>query len=109
MAYERICPWKEACHFLKLFFNFCNCSSVVIPLPTLSALWPFLIPYLLQYLQEDVSTLTPLFTSTRPLYCLGPQVSQGLGASSLTEARPGSPLLYMCWGLHIRWGMLPSW
>jgi hypothetical protein len=26
----------------------------------------------------------------------GPQVSQGLGASSLTEARPSSPLMYMC-------------
>jgi hypothetical protein len=29
---------------------------------------------------------------------LKPQVSQGLGASFLTEARPGSPLLHMCQG-----------
>jgi hypothetical protein len=30
--------------------------------------------------------------------CLGHQVSTGYGASDLTEARLGSPLLYMCWG-----------
>jgi hypothetical protein len=38
-----------------------------------------------------------------------PQVSQELGVSSLIEARPGSPLLYMCWGPHISWCMLPGW
>jgi len=42
-------------------------------------------------------------------HSLGPQVSLGLGASSLTDSRSGSPLLYMCWGLHISWGMLPGW
>jgi hypothetical protein len=23
--------------------------------------------------------------------------------------RPGSPLLYVCWGPHISWCMLPAW
>ena len=43
-------------------------------------------------------TLTPYHHPARPLHSLGPQVSQGLGDSLLTEARPGSPLLYMCVG-----------
>jgi hypothetical protein len=45
---------------------------------------------------------------TRPPQFLGPQVSQGLGVSSLTEARPGNPLLYMCQGLHMRC-ISPGW
>jgi hypothetical protein len=40
---------------------------------------------------------------------LGPQASPGLGASFLTEARPGSPLLYICRVPHICWFMLPGW
>jgi hypothetical protein len=36
---------------------------------------------------------------TWPLNSLGPPVSWGLGVSSLNEHRPGSPLLYVCWGL----------
>ena len=36
--------------------------------------------------------------STRPPHSLGSQVSWVLGASPFTEARPGSPLLYMCQG-----------
>ena len=31
------------------------------------------------------------------------QVSTGLGASSPTEARQGSPLLHMCWGPTFLW------
>jgi hypothetical protein len=38
---------------------------------------------------------------TTPPHSLGPQVSRELGASFLTKARPGSPLLYMCEGPHI--------
>ena len=34
--------------------------------------------------------------SVRPPHSLGPQVSQGLGTSSATEARLGNSLLYMC-------------
>lgn len=40
---------------------------------------------------------------TRPLHYLGHPVSWGLGPSSLTEARPGSPLLY----IHVR-GLSPA-
>jgi hypothetical protein len=46
---------------------------------------------------------------TRPLNSPGPPVSWGLGASSLTEPRPGSSLLYIFWGPHISWCMLPGW
>ena len=44
----------------------------------------------------------------RPAHSLGAQVSQEWGVYSLTEARPGSPLLYTCWGPHIIWCMLPG-
>jgi hypothetical protein len=47
--------------------------------------------------------------ATRRLKSLGPPVSWGLGASSLTKHRHGSPVLYMCWGPHISWCMLPGW
>jgi hypothetical protein len=58
-------------------------------------------------LYEDVPTPYPLPKQTSKL--LGPPVSWGLGASSLTELRPDSPLLYMCWWPHIGWCMLPGW
>ena len=52
-------------------------------------------PHLHPYPLNPIPCLqTP--TPARPPHSLGPQVSQGLGAASLTEARPGSPLLYMC-------------
>jgi hypothetical protein len=44
----------------------------------------------------------------RPSHSLEPQVSQGLGASSLTEARSDSLLLWMCWEPHVSWCMLPG-
>jgi hypothetical protein len=53
----------------------------------------------------DAPTLHP----TWPLNSQGPPVSWGLGASSLNEHRPRSPLLYMCWGPHISWCMLSVW
>jgi hypothetical protein len=40
----------------------------------------------------------PTFYYTRPLDSLRPPVSWVLHASSLTEPKPGSPLLYVCWG-----------
>lgn len=46
---------------------------------------------------------------TRLPHSLGPQISWGLGASSRTKSRPSSYLLYMCWGPHIIWCMLPGW
>jgi hypothetical protein len=44
-----------------------------------------------------------------PLNSLGPLVSWGLDTSTLNENRPTSPLLFVCWELHISWCMLPSW
>ena len=52
----------------------------------------FLIPFLLSYARACF----PLPSSRHPL-SLEPQISGGLGSSSPTEARPDSPLLYMCW------------
>jgi hypothetical protein len=52
--------------------------------------------------------LTPPYPA-RPPHSLGHQVPWGLGTSSLTEARPGSPLVTMCQGPHISWCMLPGW
>lgn len=40
----------------------------------------------------------PLLHLTTPPHSLGAQVSQGSGASSVIEARPGSLVLYMCLG-----------
>ena len=45
--------------------------------------------------------LTPTPHPTWFLNALGPPVSWKLGASSLTEPRPASYLLYMCWGPYI--------
>jgi hypothetical protein len=60
------------------------------------------------HLQEDVLT-PPHPHPIKPPHFLGPQVFWGLGASSPTESRPSSPLLYMCWGPHISWCLLPGW
>lgn len=57
----------------------------------------FRIPFLLPHLQGNVPH--PLLHQT--YHTLGPRVSPGLGASFLTEGRPGSPLLYMRQGPHI--------
>jgi hypothetical protein len=56
--------------------------------------------------QEDVPATLPTLTD---LYLPGTPISWGLGASFLTKPRPSSPLLYMCWGPHISWYMLPGW
>lgn len=67
--------------------------------PSCSVLKQFYIPLLLPSLiTKMLSPLPHTPTSqhpSRPLYSLRPQVSQWLGDSVLTEARPGSPLLYM--------------
>jgi hypothetical protein len=66
----------------------CSKSHISCPLPSL-----------------HVDVHTP--HSTWSLNSRGPPVSWGLGASSLNELRPGSPLLYVCCGPHISWCMLP--
>jgi hypothetical protein len=52
---------------------------------------------------------TPIILDpSRTLNSLGPPVSWGLCSSSLTVPRIRSPLLHMCWGLHMSWGTLPD-
>jgi hypothetical protein len=58
-------------------------------------------------LQEDVPTLP---TPPHQIFPLpGASSVLRLGASFLTESRPYSLLLYMCWGTHINWCVLPGW
>jgi hypothetical protein len=84
------CFWFFVFYYL-LFFNLFY-SPVVIPILVHALTVPHPIPPLGP--QEDVPTLP---TDPKPPHSVGPQVSQGLAASSLTKTRPGSPLLYMCW------------
>ena len=77
--------------FFYLFFN----SLVIIPLLFCPLTVPHPIPPPLS--PRGCRSTHP----TRPPHSLEPQVSQGLGASSLTATGPGSPLLYMCQGPHI--------
>ena len=70
--------------FFKLLLFFFTVES--LPAPSLPSPHPIPPPHCPQ---DDVPTLQA---------SMGPQISQGLGASSLTETRPGNPLLYMCQG-----------
>jgi hypothetical protein len=91
-------------YYLNFFFTDQSLS------PFWSSLWEFLIPFLFPHIQEDVATpSTHTLCPARAPHFLGPQVSQGLGASSLIEARPGCSLVYMYQGPHISWCMLPAW
>jgi hypothetical protein len=86
--------------FKNYYYSFLQSSRSLPPDPPFQQ---FLIPFLLPFpppplspysttcLQEDPLPSNP----TRLLHSLGPQVS------FLTEARLGSPLLYMCQGPHI--------
>ena len=80
---------------IAIFYCFYLFTVQSLP-PSGSPLPQFLIPFLLPPVSKRMSPLLP--HQARPLHSLGPPVSQGLGASSPTEARPGSPLLYMCQG-----------
>ena len=98
-------------YYLFIFNLICNSFFYTLystSHPSPSTLWLFHIPYLLAtspHLHMDA----PPPHSTWPLNFLGLRVHWGLGASSLNEHRPGSPLLYVCWGLHISWYMLSVW
>jgi hypothetical protein len=98
-----LCRYMKFLKNYKWFYLFTYLHSRFYS-PSWSTLWLLHIPYLLPTtprLHVDVPTHYP----TRPLNSLGPPVSWGLGASSLTRPRP---LLYMCWGPHISWCMLPG-
>jgi len=102
---------------LILFFSFILFNlflhSIFIPLLAhpLTVPHPILPPHLC--LPKDVPISPPLPPPLPPPH----QSSKLPGASSLlkvryislTEPRPGSPLLYLCWGPHLSWCMLPGW
>jgi hypothetical protein len=75
------------------YFYFFTVQSLF---PSWSSLPQFLISFLLHPLPYPSKGMFPHIPA-RPPHSLGPQVSGGLGTSP-TEARPGSPLLYMCRG-----------
>ena len=94
--------------FLFVFYSFIFTLQILFPLPGPPS----------DYSTSHTSSPTHVSTRmslpltshpTGPLNSLGHPVSWELGASSLTEPRPGSPLLYRCWGQHITWYMLPGW
>ena len=84
----------------SLFFNLFFYSTVQTLLPSHNIRVPHPIP-----LSHQSPKGCPQYSIPTPpdLPFLEPQISQGLGASSLTEARSHSPLLYICWGLRISW------
>ena len=88
---------------ILFFFNI----SVVVPLLVHSLTVPHSI--LIDYSSCISKRMSPPLHScpTRSFYSLGPQVSGGLGASFVTEASLGSPLLYQ--RPHISWCILPCW
>ena len=102
--------------FLRFFYSSIFFFSVQSLCSSPSALWLFLIPYLLPPHPQSTRGCPTPHPHTRPPHSLEPQTSWGLGASPLIEARPGS-LCYICfsfcWGggrcAHISWYMLPGW
>ena len=93
-------------HLSILFFKFyvfIYWHSIFYPPPSTLWLFPFLLPIALSPCR--CLHLPPHLTSKLP----GTQVSWGLSVSSLNEHRPRSPLLYVYWGPHITWHILPVW
>ena len=83
--------------FLLYIFLKSNSCPLLISLPT------FFIPFFLPCVSKRI------FSHAKPPYSLGPQVIPGLGTSSPTEVRQGSPQLHMCQGPRISLCMLPNW
>lgn len=83
--------------FIFKIYLFLNFVLFIVQLlsPAQATLWVFLILYLLPCLQEAVPTPQPPPQSDIPTP-KGPQFSQGLGATSLTEARPGRQSSVVC-------------
>jgi hypothetical protein len=89
------------CFVLFLIILFIYILAVVpFPGPPFSQ---FLIPLLFPL------TLKRVLPTPRPLPSLDPQVSGGLGASSPTESRPSSPLLYKFRGGGFNQPMYAAW
>jgi hypothetical protein len=85
----------------NLICNSCFYTLYSIPSPTCPTLQLLYIPHL----HINVPTLHHIW----PLNSLGRPVSWELGALTMNEHRPGSPLQYVCWGPHISWCMLSVW
>jgi hypothetical protein len=92
-------------NFLLLLFYFLQSSCQPFPVPFSIVPHPFLLP--LSPWGCPQSTTPP--TSNRPPHFLGPQVSWGLWASSLTEVRPVSFLLDMCGRPWSKYFIPPGW
>ena len=81
------------CFLLLLFFQSSHYPVPGLPPHSFSA-------HLLPLISKTLSPVpTPALTCPALQVSMGPQVSRGLGESSLIEIRPGSPLLYMCQGI----------
>jgi hypothetical protein len=103
---EKQKPFMILRHFLILYL-FTFYTPDFIPL----LIHPPTVPHTISPSQPSVSTrVSPPLTThvTRPLNYPGPPVFWRLHASSLTEPKTGSPLLYLCWGSPISWCMLPG-
>lgn len=86
-------------YILLLLFNFFQSSPYHPPdLSTLQQLVPCTIP---PPQSPTGYSHSPNSYPTRPPHFPGPHDSGGLGTSSVTEARPDIPLLYVCQGPHI--------
>ena len=109
---RKYCENFEASHLLKnftewLFFFFSFYSLIFSTFQSLShyqsTLQTFPVPFLFRCLQEGVPLQhTPTPPPPYQIFLLPFATSLSrLGVSSLTEARPGSPLLRRCLGPHI--------
>jgi hypothetical protein len=95
---------------LPFFCLFVFVFTLQILSPSWSTVWLFPHPIPPSYTLSPRWCPHPTTTHpTKPIHSLGPPFSWGLGASSLTDTKPSSPLLYMCWGPHISGCMLPGW
>lgn len=86
-------------YFLIICFekiNFLFCKLFFTLSPSWSAHGLFLISHLFSPISERIYWYP--HPAPRLLSSLGPQLYGGLDASSLTDSRPHSFLLYLCWG-----------
>jgi hypothetical protein len=94
--------FKTLIYVLHSIFQFPPCSPSTLQLLHIPHFLP-ITPTPHPPLHVDAPTPYP----TWPLNSMVPPVSWGLGASSLNEYKPRSLLLYVCWGPHINWCMVP--
>ena len=92
---------------IYILFIYFYSPDFIPPTHPKSTLWLFHIPYTHAHpISRRMSQHHPLLHKTFLLPRVS--ISWWLGASSLTESRPGSPLQHMWWEPHISWCMLPG-